>query len=154
MSVLLRPVLSDDDDFLKQVYASTREEELLLYPWTVDQKNQFIQMQYLAQKTHYTKYFINSEHHVILYNNTPVGRLMVEERENEIRIIDIAILTIFRKKGIGTYLMKGLIKRTMSQGKPLTLNVFKQNMVKEWYESLGMQSVSDDGMYVLMKYNV
>ena len=51
--VTLRPVQDSDDEFLLKVYGSTREQEMAQVPWTAEQKQQFVRMQYEAQKNHY-----------------------------------------------------------------------------------------------------
>ncbi len=48
--VTLRPVQDSDDDFLLKVYGSTREQEMAQVPWTSEQKQQFVRMQWEAQK--------------------------------------------------------------------------------------------------------
>jgi len=49
----LRPAAPDDADFLFRVYASTREAELAVVPWTPEQKAAFLRMQFKAQDTDY-----------------------------------------------------------------------------------------------------
>ena len=52
--ITLRPVvLAADQDFLLQVYASTRAHEMSLVPWTDAQKQAFVRQQFEAQLAHY-----------------------------------------------------------------------------------------------------
>ena len=48
--VTLRPVSAADDGFILQGYASKREQELAQVPWSAEQKEAFVRMQYVAQK--------------------------------------------------------------------------------------------------------
>src|SRR5262249_37623012 len=45
----LRPSQPDDADFLLALYASTREEELAVVPWTDEQRDAFLRQQFTAQ---------------------------------------------------------------------------------------------------------
>ena len=51
--VSLRPSTPEDRDFLRAVYASTREEELRLVPWSDADKSAFVLMQFDAQDRAY-----------------------------------------------------------------------------------------------------
>ena len=57
----LRPFTPDDMEFLYQVYASSREEELSVVPWSDEEKEQFLRMQFHAQHTHYQEHFGDAE---------------------------------------------------------------------------------------------
>lgn len=48
MNVVLRPIEVGDEPFLYWVYVSTRWEELAVVPWTKEEKNDFLRMQFDA----------------------------------------------------------------------------------------------------------
>ena len=50
--ITLRPATAADDDFIFNCYASTRAQELAQVPWSAEQKEAFVRMQYTAQKQH------------------------------------------------------------------------------------------------------
>ena len=59
--ITLRPVAVADDAFLYSVYASTRAEEMTRVPWTPEQKEAFLRMQFTAQKQHYAAEFPHAQ---------------------------------------------------------------------------------------------
>ena len=83
-SISLRSVTDADRDFLYEVYASTREEELALLSWTEAQKAAFVHMQFDAQAKYYIEHYPRAIFEIILYKGTPAGRLYIERREREI----------------------------------------------------------------------
>src|SRR5689334_4738580 len=101
-TVTLRPIVPADEPFLFALYASTRVEELQVVPWTPEQKQQFLEMQFRAQHQHYQQHYAGSAFDVIEVGGVPVGRLYVARWPTEIRIIDIAILPAWRSKGLGS----------------------------------------------------
>ena len=104
----LRPIAPGDEAFLFALYASTREEELQIVPWTAEQKHAFLQMQFRAQHDHYQQHYGGSSFDVILVGDVPAGRLYVARWAEEMRIIDVALLPAWRGQGIGTGMLRAL----------------------------------------------
>jgi len=78
MHITLRPVATGDEDFLYQVYASTRIDEMALVDWSAEQKAAFLHMQFQAQTAHYRAYYPNAQYLIIQRDDTtPLGRLIV-----------------------------------------------------------------------------
>ena len=67
-----RPVVPEDEPFLYQVYASTRQEELATVPWDEAEKEAFLRMQFTAQHRFYQEEFASAEFLIILVENSPV----------------------------------------------------------------------------------
>ncbi|MFN2529913.1 MAG: GNAT family N-acetyltransferase [Pyrinomonadaceae bacterium] len=141
--VTLRKIVSEDEPLLLKIYASTREDELKLVPWTAEQILAFVTMQWQAQTTHYATYYPTADYNVILYQNEPAGRIIVERRDNRILLIDIAVLREFRNRGIGTYLLQQLLDESDAARKRIDLQVQKFSPALRLYERLGF-SVSED----------
>ena len=148
----LRPVGAADRDFLRQVYASTREEELALTPWTEEQKAAFCQHQFNAQDAHYRQYYPTAEYSVIEREGRPIGRLYVERWVAEIRIMDITLLPAQRGAGIGTKLLESLQEEARATGKALSVHVEKLNPALRLYERLGFSVREDKAVYLLMEW--
>ena len=149
--ITLRPVSSSDRDFLLRVYASTREEELRLVDWSADQKAAFVRMQFGAQDAYYREHYHPASFDVVELDGEPVGRLYVARWEDEIRIIDIALLPAHRGRGIGTALLRGLLNEAAGAGKRLSIHVEKHNPALRLYARLGFTMVADRGVYLLLE---
>lgn len=67
-------------------------------------------MQFTDQQKHYEPYFPQASHEMILAERQLVGRLHVDHRETEIRILDITLLPQWRGPGIGTRISLDLMK--------------------------------------------
>ena len=149
----LRPICNDDLDFLYQVYASTREDELALLPWTDSQKRTFLQMQFNAQHHYYQEQFAEASYQVILQDEQPVGRLYVDRGSDEIRIIDIALLSAARNQRIGSFLLQQILDEATLSGKRVVLHVEKDNPALRLYQRLGFQVKEDKGVYWFMQWS-
>lgn len=149
----LRKVQPDDDSFLLEVYASTRADELAQVDWSDEQKHQFISWQFGLQRREYDARFPDAEYNVILVDGAPAGRIWVGRKEDEIRLLDIALLPQFQNLGVGTLLVQRLIDIAAREGLPLRHMVFVlNNNARPFYERLGFVVTEELGAYNHMEW--
>jgi ribosomal protein S18 acetylase RimI-like enzyme len=152
-TITVRLATDGDTEFLLQVYASTRSEELAQTGWTEEKKRAFLAMQFNAQRRDYLARFPESEQLIVLADGTPAGRLWVNGSKDEIRLLDIALLPGYRSTGIGTLLLKHLQKEARTTCKPLHHSVHKDNLdALRFYHRLGFKVVEDIGTHSLMEW--
>ncbi len=149
----LQTVTPGDEDFLLQVYASTREDEMKLSGWDQQQIDDFLAQQFHYQHTYYQQEFPDATYSLILVNNEPAGRLYLDRREKEHRIIDIALLPGFQRKGIGGRLLKGILEQANQAGKSVGIHVEQNNPALHLYTRLGFVKTDEQGLYYLMEWN-
>ena len=152
-NITLRPVDSGDYDFLVEVYASTRAEELALVPWTLEQQQVFVRSQFAAQQDHYAKKYPAASHDVIMWDDRPVGRLYVARLDQEIRIIDITLLPAERNAGIGSYLIKRLLDEAKRSGRVMRIYVEDFNPSLRLFERLGFSPSEQQGIHLLLQWS-
>ncbi|HYN14458.1 MAG TPA: GNAT family N-acetyltransferase [Terriglobales bacterium] len=152
----LEPVLTaagaGDLDFLFQLYASTRLEEVSSFGWDERQLAGFMRMQFTARERAYASAYSGAERSLILYDGQRVGAIIVQRQEREIRLIDIALLPEARSRGIGTVLIVDLIRECRRANKPLRLQVAKSNRAGSLYRRLGFIKTGEDAMYDQMEF--
>jgi ribosomal protein S18 acetylase RimI-like enzyme len=149
--ITLRPAGPGDEAFLFAVYAGTRAEELALVDLSDEQKDAFLEHQFAAQSAHYREHYTNASYDVIELDGEPVGRLYVARWEDEIRVMDIALLPEHRGAGIGAQLLSDLLAEGAEAGKNVSIHVEINNPARRLYERLGFVPVADKGVYVLME---
>ena len=84
---------------------------------------------------------------MILAGGEPAGRLYVARWENELRIVDIALLPEFRGRGIGGALLAELLAEADAAGKPVSIHVERENRAMGLYRRLGFVEVEEVGVY-------
>ncbi|MCA9032060.1 MAG: GNAT family N-acetyltransferase, partial [Planctomycetaceae bacterium] len=134
-------------------YASTREEELRPVPWSNEDKAAFLKMQFDAQHNHYMKEFASASFDVIELDGEAIGRLYLDRWDDQIRIIDIALLPTSRGQGIGGEIMQSILAEATSAGKAVTIHVEGNNPAQRLYKRLGFKKVDDTGVYHLMRWD-
>jgi ribosomal protein S18 acetylase RimI-like enzyme len=150
--VTLRPVAAADRDFLRTLYATTRAEELALVPWTDAEKSAFLDMQFAAQDAGYRGSYPDGSSLVVEVDGRPVGRLFTARLPGETRIVDVALLTEHRGRGIGTHLIRAVIAEAAGEGSVVTLHVEPWNRARRLYERLGFRTVDQRGIHEFMEW--
>jgi ribosomal protein S18 acetylase RimI-like enzyme len=152
-SITFRPIRENQEDvgFLFKVYASTRAEEMAMSGWNEKEIENFLHMQFNLQHTQYRQNYKNAAFDIIFYQEKPVGRLYVDRRADDIRIVDIALLPEYRRQGIGSKIMKELIGEADEKKVKLSLHVEHFNPAMALYERLGFEKKGDTGVYFFME---
>jgi GNAT superfamily N-acetyltransferase len=152
-TVELRPVLESDNEFLLSVYASTRADELAQVEWVEGQKEMFLRWQFDMQRREYDTRFPDANYRLILIDQQPAGRIWVGSDDEQIRLLDIALLPEFQNRGVGTVLLERLKSDAQSAGKALRHMVFVlNNNADRFYERLGFEMIEDLGAYKHMEW--
>ncbi len=150
--VELRPIVPADREFLFRLYASTREGEMALLDWSESEKEAFLRMQFDAQHSYYVEQFPAARLDVVLRGGEPIGRLYVDRREDEIRLIDIALMPEHRGAGVGGAMMRELLAEAREAGKPVRIHVERFNPAMRLYRRLGFERLEEQGVYELMEW--
>jgi len=138
MRITMRPVRPEDDPFLYELYASTREEELAPVQWSAAERESFLRMQFAAQKLHYSTAFPDCESLIILHDKRLIGRLMVFRDVTEHHFLEICLLTEYRGCGLGTRIITDLMNECRRMNKPAWFHVEKINhKAMKLYHRLG-----------------
>jgi len=152
-NIKLRPVSADDYDFLVALYGSTRAEEMAMVPWTTEQQETFIRLQFAAQQDHYAKKYPTASHDVIVCDDRPVGHLYVARLDQEIRIVDITLMPAERNAGIGSRLLEQLLDEANGSGKITSIYVEEFNPSLRLFERLGFSPSEQHGIHLLLQCN-
>jgi ribosomal protein S18 acetylase RimI-like enzyme len=151
MKPQLRPALPEDRDFLFQLYASTREQELRVFGWPAAQQEAFLRMQFNAQQQWYAATYSNAENQIIENGHQPIGRMIVQREHDTWRLLDISLLPEHRGQGIGGELVRALIKDCWAAGAVLQLQVLNTNPAQRLYTRLGFIKTGEDQIYTQME---
>lgn len=151
----LRPFLDADEEFLVGLYRSTRESELAMAPWSDQQREAFVRSQHASQLGHYQSKYPAAEHLIIEVEGNPVGRIYVDRRSDEIRILDISLLPEHRGRGIGSPIIGELMREASRDGKSLTIyleSIGDGARSRSLFERLGFRPVETNGFHILYSW--
>jgi len=151
-SIVFRPAADDDRPFLRDLYASTREDEMRLVDWTKEQKDEFLTQQFTAQHDYYHQQLPEAEFLVVEQRGKAVGRIYLDRRETELRLVDIALIPEMRNQGLGKALLLDLLDEARAVDLPVSIHVEQHNPAMRLYLRLGFRPIEDKGVYQLLEW--
>jgi ribosomal protein S18 acetylase RimI-like enzyme len=150
--ITFRPETEADGEFIYHLYATTREMEMQVVPWSDEQKRDFCRQQADAQRAHYRNVYLDAEYLIVELDGKPIGRLYLHTVDGDFRVLDIALLPENRGAGIGGMLMREMMERAARDNNILTIHVEQYNPAMHLYERLGFKPVDQYGVYYLMEW--
>lgn len=150
--ISLRDTSPEDEEFLLQVYYSTRADEMDLVPWTDEQKAGFVRMQFNAQHAHYHQSFPTADYKIILRHDEPVGRLYVFRDGERFEILDVTIVPAHRNEGIGSGLLRQLLAEATQERKAVRIHVESYNPSQSLFQRLGFSMIEENGLNHLLEW--
>lgn len=148
--VALRIVQSSDKDFLSKLYASTRDHENVV--WSEINERDFLRTQFELQTQSYDLQFPDATHRIITYDNIDVGRVILQEHDDHLHIIDLSILTEYRGRGIATDLLAAFLAHAQGGKVPVLLFVERLNPAMRLYARLGFQKISETPTHLKLEW--
>jgi len=151
-SIALRPALSDDDPFLFEVYASSRGDDLTAMGWEAEPIRTFLETQYAAQQVFLKNDYPETNDNIIMLGSERIGRIVVLRSQQEIRLVDIALLPQYRNAGIGTHLVRKLLAEAAQLRIPFRLQLIRSNPAVGLFEQLGLVRTGETGSHYQMEW--
>ena len=148
----LRPLTDDDNAFMAELYALNRQAEMANFPFNEQQKSLFLHSQFEAQSRHYFAHYPRGRFALIELQGVPIGRLLVAEYSQQLRLVDIALLPSHQRLGIGGALVRQLQVEATAKGVPIQLHVDPASPARALYERLGFMAGAGDDLYLAMTW--
>lgn len=152
-AIALTPVTAEDNDFLLRLYQSSRGDDLRELGWSEDRIGEFLEMQHEAQRNFLAADYPNIVDQIVSLDGARAGRLAVEQRPDEIRLVDIALVPERRNQGLGTQLIQQVQEHAQSARLPLRLQVIRFSRAVSLFERLGFTRTSETGSHFHMEWN-
>lgn len=152
--IQLTDVNDQDLVFLRDLYFDVRMPELTQSGLNSQAREHFLTHQFQMQQNSFQNEFPNGEHKIIHYANERIGRFYFNENSTSIYLVDISIITGYRNKGIGSFLIKQVMDKGRKSILPVTLSVEKQNtQAYSLYKRLGFKFFMEDGIRDILHWS-
>lgn len=128
INVTLRDESDDADDraFMRQLFGTLESMQHLsaLGPAA----EQMIDMQLNIREQQYRVSFPNAAFQLILLEDRPVGRIVVDRTEGQWHLVDIAVLPECRGNGVGTQVVGNMLQAAARAGQSVGASVLTSNV--------------------------
>ncbi|MBK7657618.1 MAG: GNAT family N-acetyltransferase [Betaproteobacteria bacterium] len=155
----LRGARGTDEPALRALYASTREDELAAAPWPPAVTAAFLDHQFALQHHHYVTHFPEADFLVIESPDGIAGRLYRERVPEGApagecdAVIDVCLLPAWRRRGVGTSLLRAVMEEATGRGRGVALQVLARNDgARRLYERLGFAVSATNGAHLAMRW--
>ncbi len=136
----IRPAIPNDSDFVYQVKVDALKD-YIAKTWGWDD---------VAQQEFHRNAFRSEKIQIISHDEVDAGFLVVEEREEEIRLNEINLLKRFQGNGIGSEIIRAIQRDAARHGKRIWLQVLKVNPAIRLYERLGFRTYAETDTHYQM----
>jgi GNAT superfamily N-acetyltransferase len=150
----LRVLCDADLPWLRDLYASTRAEEMAPVPWPEIAKRSFLDQQFGLQHQHYMSHFGDADFLAIEHaQRGPVGRYYLQRSAPDHLLVDISLFPGMRGSGVGTALIRQSQADAAALGRGMRLHVQHTNPgACQLYERLGFVVESSEGSHRQMRW--
>ena len=140
-AVALREACAEDYNFALALYTQTIKPYTIAFmPW-ID----------AVESARFKRLWSLADTRIITLDGAEVGWVEATDTGEELVLKQFYIAPARQKRGIGTQVMDLLLKEWQSAGKPIVLNVLKNNPARRLYQRLGFATVGETDMKFLMR---
>jgi ribosomal protein S18 acetylase RimI-like enzyme len=122
----LRPEREDDLAFRFRLFCDSRPE-LALLPLEPAMRDQLMQHQFRAQTMSYRAQFPRARFDIIELDGAAIGRIVVDRPGTAVHIVDQALTPPYRNLGLGSTIMRALMREAAGMNLPMRLQVGSNN---------------------------
>ena len=152
MTVSNRPEAPEDEPVLRRLIMQTVTEQLMAWSWPEPMREHLLEIQYTARRRAAHVNFPGGESRIILADAQNVGWVVVADLEDEVRLVEIMVLSEHRGKRIGSAIIDELLAAAARAGKPARLNVAVLNSrAIALYQRLGFTRIGGDEVQHVME---
>ena len=157
----LRAARDADLPWLRELYASTRAEEMASVPWPQATKRAFLDQQFDLQHRHFVGHFPHADFWLVTSAQGPIGRLYRDRalstdlHPGDDLVVDICFLPEWRNRGLGSLLLNAAQASAAARHCGLRLHVQVHNSrAMALYRKLGFTRVDADagGSHIEMRW--
>jgi len=153
--VALRPAAQHDRLLCETLFIEQHQRPLVLAGWNDAQCRHYLQSQFTMREQHLATQYPCADHYMIVAEENEVGRMLINRQQNQIQIVDMALLASWCGRGIGAYLLSELCREADETKKPLALQVACDNPAQRLYSRFGFEMNEEldkeQGVYLNMR---
>jgi ribosomal protein S18 acetylase RimI-like enzyme len=144
-----RPATPDDDPFLFELFAQDRRAQFAALPLPPAQLEALLRAQHQAQVSGHRARWPEAEARILLLGGERVGWMRVDSHGPEWRLVDFAVRE--PGKGWGTRALAALCREADDAGRPISLQVTRDNPAVRLYLRVGFVETGGDAVYLQMR---
>ncbi len=147
-----RPAEERDEEFLRRLFAESRESEFARLPLDSTQIGQLLRQQFDARARACAAGFPAARWFIVESLDEAIGTLCLERSDSGLAVQDIAILSTWQNRGVGSALLRAVLAEARAAGLPVQLQVRVGSAADRLYRRLGFVEISNDRLNIAMQW--
>jgi ribosomal protein S18 acetylase RimI-like enzyme len=150
VQIELRPAAGADEPLLRELFVSARP---LFAQLPAELRAVVVDQQFEAQRADFGTSYPHARQQLMLVDGEPVGQVWVDWSTTRGRILDFAVAPAFRRKGVGTAVVTGLVAEAAARGLPLRASVECLNVVgRAFWRRCGFAATAEGPLFIEIEY--
>jgi ribosomal protein S18 acetylase RimI-like enzyme len=149
----LRDHTPEDEELWKLTFFDSVRSNFAMLNLPDADLDRLLSIQYNAQRAGYAVNYPDAANQIIVLDGVDAGRVIWTTELGDLTLIDIAILSEHRGKGIGGAVLNWFLEKGRVAGLPVRLSVAKGNRAIRLYERLGFLTAKDLGSHFQMEWS-
>lgn len=146
-----RAIEIGDQGFLRELYASTRDDEMRATGWSPSRCRSFLDQQFDFQQRYYRAHHPNAMFLLLSEAGTPIGRLYWRCEDAQATLIDMSLVPALRGQGLGSAILQLLVDEADRRGHCIELHVEPDNRAQRLYRRFGFEVTGHDSLHLRMR---
>ncbi len=122
----LKPARSADDGFLYDVFATTWADEVAALP-NQNLARHVLRIQHIAQERRFDARYPGLRRFVVSHEGERAGRFYLFGSGSTLHVVDLTLLPPFQSRGIGSRLMRDLMREASTDGARVGMRLARDN---------------------------
>src|SRR5580704_8501888 len=102
---------------------------------------------FCGQNASYGANYPNARFEIVEHAGAPIGRIVTARTPDAVLIVDIALISSWRRRGIGASLVNGVLDEAREAGLAVRLSVFANNAAAlRFYLRLGFRPIASSAI--------
>lgn len=91
-------------------------------------------------------------HEIVECDGVPAGYICIEDRADLVHLRELVLLPEFQNRGIGTMLLRQVMKHAEERGVPVQLGTLHANHAADLYRRVGFREVGRTNTHILFEW--
>jgi GNAT superfamily N-acetyltransferase len=146
LAITRRPATPADKPLLRSLFADAHLELTAL---PTDTRFVLVDMQFRAQRRKHAAAHPHATNEIVVADDTPVGRLLVDDTGDRTRVVDITVALSHRRLGIAGGVLDEVVHAADAAHRPVELTLWSGNRAAvALVEHAGFAPATDEAGYV------
>jgi ribosomal protein S18 acetylase RimI-like enzyme len=137
----LRTERVEDGPGLLRLYRAVRGPEFIHLSWPEDTLIAMLESQKQLQEEQYSALYPDLQRLVLADRYGPAGRLLLAPQSGRIRIAEVSLLPAYQNRGLGTGLVRALLRQAGEQRCEVRVSLTSTNPAARFFVRLGFEDM-------------